>query len=300
MPSYDFSPPAVGNLQGGVQDFTDYLTSQGDPRVVIPQHQRSLVLQALEQAYHGAMQQSSQSAEAAARAAGTWADTPEFRAGLESEAGNQARGTQAALLGRISALRNSEGLKAFDPNEVVPQGPGQLPGPSQFYNAIDPTIDSNTRAQILREFEAAYGNLGQDVANSFYAQSGINYNDPDAMRSLQSDVYAGTTGANAALQARMNALRSSLGMENFTDPSTSGQRYRAAAGQVHTAANPQIRVASASGESETPGADSEGSSTDEAGEQVAPSTTETDAEAATRTNAVTAAKTVKPKPTGGV
>lgn len=52
-----------------------------------------------------------------AKAAGTYAETPEFQQGLQAEAGAEARGMKYAQLSRINAIRKQLGLpEATDAN----------------------------------------------------------------------------------------------------------------------------------------------------------------------------------------
>ena len=161
---------------------------------------------------------------------------------------------------RINALRAKEGWGAFDPNvdEGDPVGAENL-----FDTAsTGPKADierNNARAELLKELEAAYSGVGGEVASNFRnaAQSAGQYNagNEDYLRGMQSDVYSGTTGAQATMKNRIDALRSAQGLEPFSDASTSGQRYRNAA-QATRGAMPSAVVGSATSATRD-GADSE-------------------------------------------
>lgn len=254
--------------------------------------QRSALLQALEQAYFSAQADANQSATARAQAAGTYANTPEFLQGLNDEVNNQAAGAQAALLPRINALRAAEGHPAFNPAEMTQQyTPSQL---SQMFPGIDAgsngytALDSQTRAALLRELEAAYGGIGQEVGNQFVGQAQGNLGDEDYLRGIQSNVQSGITGAENVMQARINALRSAQGLEAFSDPQTAGQQAGQARNVTQTAAqNATNQTAIAPAATAT--------RSEDAAENVAEDNGEN--EATTQQNAVTAMGAKKKTPT---
>ncbi len=276
-------------LSQGISDIADEVSEQS--ATAAGMRQRSAVLQALEEAYRNATGDATMSQTALAKQAGTYADTPEFQRGLADEAALQGQGTQAALLGRINAMRAAEGFPAFDPASAEAQS--TAPANYWFNQQMGPAslaAQSDVRAQILRELEAAYSGLGSNVATSFRDSAGGTYdpNNPDYLRSMQSDVYAGTTGAQRALQAKIDALRAQQGLEPFSDASTSSQRYQAA-GQAVQGAVPQTQTSTAPATMDT--SDEASAPTTEAGDS-----SERVEEENKQTNAVTALASAKKKP----
>lgn len=65
-----------------------------------------------EQNFQGLDAEAAKGAEADARASGTYADTPEFKRGLQSESDARARGLKSVGRGRLNALRARVGLPA--------------------------------------------------------------------------------------------------------------------------------------------------------------------------------------------
>ena len=256
---------------------------------------RSALLRALEQAYHAANQDALSSATANAQRAGTYANTPEFLAGLQSEAQLQGQGAQAAMLPRIAALRSAEGLSEFNP-ALTTQGDYQYNPWSELissgtFSPSAPTYAdtaSATRAALLRELEAAYGGAAGDVAQSFVGSSDqAQLGNADYLRGIQSNVQSGITGAENVMQARINALRSAQNLEAFSDPQTAGQQANQAQQVTQSAAqnitNPQTVVGGAAG-STSRGIDIAAENVDDS---------EGGAETASQQNAVTAAATKK-------
>ena len=260
------------DLARGIGDVRDRIVPATQSR------ERSLTLKALEAAYRNAVGDASTSQADAARKAGTYADTPEFQRGLADTAELQGKGAQAALEGRINALRAEEGLPFFDPSAPEVSVGAEMPS----FLGFAQTASTEQRAKMLKELEAAYGSAGSTVASSFRDSAGAGYQagNQDYLRGMQSDVYAGTTGAQRQLSARINALREQQGVEPMSDASTSSQRYNAASSSVRGAVPARQIDPAASEESDTSEAVSEAS---------------TSQDTAVDTNAVTAAKKKTPK-----
>lgn len=110
-----------------------------------------------------------------AKQAGTYGDTNEFKAGLESDVRAGARGAQAVMESRINALRQRLGKEAMPGTSFAPQGGAQLT-----------PVTANSPNLVSDKNEPVASNKPVDVEPTAEPQAVDNNETKNAVTSLQS------------------------------------------------------------------------------------------------------------------